>query len=1118
MSYSPSVYMDSPNRGRGGYNRGRGGGGRGRGAGYRGRGYSSAGNIQDGLIGEQGYVQSPNESRGGYVGNQMNRGQMRRGGIDMNRGRGEWGPNIRPNTNFINRNVPNYNENRQYGNQMTNQMPGNFHFNQAAFAGNAQMPQMPVHMPRNYPQDQIPPISAMMEGEEVEVTEVRYKIKHRNQPGFSTAQPPPSLIHQSFQQQCMENSSPGYDQMSHNISRCQSLQSVRAPFPRNNQRQRNTGQDSKGLFFSSAGDNTMARSRSAQNVDLSGQHKGARPKEIKSQRGRQRDYERREEKPIPHETSYNHGREEHAGSNENIYPSDERECHNRPYRGRGGRRGRGPRSYKRGATSNRSDEDVNDKHNTSEQGGGIKAIDIRTSQNVTVRARGTGRRRGSGRTTRGASVATSPCKDATVSDNESGDKTHTEETDDDAGEPAVARMLTRERGRSNFGKGSYRRGRSRYSGHTNYTQLRSDLPKKRQDSESSDVSSVSTIPEDFEASTIMPSATGDATRAGTEGIDSISIQTIRNRIFRYRRKLNEKKKQKNADPKEIADLQNIISDIEHVLQKRIKEEKESRATDNKDTAQAKKEYVVKEDDVKIYEHEKNDTFDNVSCSDDTASESSKPRIVYQRKHKFVSTSKKGTVSFRPKTKHKHTSSPAERLNTNCKDAMASKNKASLELDGNDEDMLGSENSDIEAKQQPQPASSKRPRKRRKKKPGFKQENARASGDTPDWQEKLEALCLSDTDEAQKIRGTRISTDLSSAKEKKTSLETEPLETNTKGKSKKTGRKAKTVDSAKRRDSDLNTEKQTTTVGKRNDRSTENVQQTVIDTERHDADVAARRLRSESSLSDSVTDAGPDEVEVFKYLVKDFNGEGCLTNLKESGGMFKNCGNVNEWFRRHSRKFLCFEKEKKIVKVCVFVRDASYCLDYITQKGCTKAGCPRYHICKNLLCGYCTFGDHCKFSHDSLDKHNFPISNQLGFCNLFDNRQILHILSLRFPHVCESWNNTGSCTDTVCCKLHICQRHVFGNCLEGDGCPFEHSLTTEQNQMVTKSYNMSNWNTKLFNRLIFVTKRGTMPDRGSVEEAYVAEEPHEAILDEGAVARPLHTRPGRRQRKIEKAGE
>ena len=62
------------------------------------------------------------------------------------------------------------------------------------------------------------------------------------------------------------------------------------------------------------------------------------------------------------------------------------------------------------------------------------------------------------------------------------------------------------------------------------------------------------------------------------------------------------------------------------------------------------------------------------------------------------------------------------------------------------------------------------------------------------------------------------------------------------------------------------------------------------------------------------------------------------------------------------------------------------------------------------------------------------------------------------------------TQRTCCELHICKQHVLGNCSADDGCPFEHSLTTMQNLMVTNAYHVSKWNTKLLFKLILVQRR------------------------------------------------
>ena len=143
-----------------------------------------------------------------------------------------------------------------------------------------------------------------------------------------------------------------------------------------------------------------------------------------------------------------------------------------------------------------------------------------------------------------------------------------------------------------------------------------------------------------------------------------------------------------------------------------------------------------------------------------------------------------------------------------------------------------------------------------------------------------------------------------------------------------------------------------------------------------------------------------------------NGRGTLQDIHSKCVLFKNLeGNSDEWFNKHSRKFAVFKKQASVIRINVCAKGAEYCLEYM-RNGCSKASCNRYHICRDFLGGYCSFGENCKFSHNTMDEHNLPISVSLGFYNVFSNAQIRKILALRFPQICESWNTDGRCEDTT----------------------------------------------------------------------------------------------------------
>ena len=435
----------------------------------------------------------------------------------------------------------------------------------------------------------------------------------------------------------------------------------------------------------------------------------------------------------------------------------------------------------------------------------------------------------------------------------------------------------------------------------------SDTPIARDGntSEPSDVSNLSTCTDNTETDS-RPDVADDPVRAGVRGIESISIQTLGNRLNRYKRTLNGLKKKENPNFVKIYKLQQEITQINIVFQRRIREEKGSK--------------LIKQNCQEVPESgERNTKYDEYNGA-------------------------------KSKMKQNHTS--ADTVKTVKQNNSAPKDMYTVNDCGMD---MGNMNEE-QKKQKPKQTENK--------------QNPKAS----------------------------------------------------------------------------------------------------IENEDHGTICQTNRTRSISTSLKRSMDADPDEIEVFKFIVKEMKGQCSLMDIQTKCSLFKEYqGSLDEWFKRHSRKFAIFKKNASVIEVKAYVKGAEYCLDYI-KNGCSKAGCNRYHICRNLLCGFCSFGEKCKFSHDTLDVHNGHISSLLGLNNVFSNEQVKQILSLRFPHVCESWNTDGMCADTTCCKLHICKKHVFGNCLEGNGCPFEHSLTTAQNLMVTDAYHMLKWNPKIFFKLIFVLKR------------------------------------------------
>ena len=1126
--------MDPGERGRGGYNRG--GRGRGRGQGYRGQG--RGGHRPEN---ERGYEELHGDPAGGSFRGQANRGGgfPQRGGRGGNRGgvgprpRGEGYQDI--NTDFQHgpRGPPMH---PPYGMSGPNMGPRPFDPNIRP-PPNIRGPANPQQMQMNFPPNQMPPISQMQDYDEVEIT---YRVKPRQNPPQqvpfqqqyqqqSFNSPPPPLLgnigpqnnnprrnprsqqvplQQQYQQPntsvppppLLENPGPQYSNQ-----RAGSMMDIRNSAADNFKRHGSREQLSRGESYQN-----LPRSSSVQNVGGMRGRGGSRQNQHILNRGRGRGGHPQQDRSYSQDNlNQRHFNDSNQGQRERMenqnYTSennldDSSAGRRNIVRGQRRRRGRGYRDNNRERNTEpiNDETEVNDKENED-----IQRNDRR------VRGRGGGRLRGRcpGRGRRGCNNNREHISDTKGSDKEN----ESEGEDENSGERSTVsirnnrrdRQTIRGRGRGRGGqfypRGSFR-GRFGYRGRHRPDML---VSRGRSNSESSDVSIVSTLTDTTETESV-PDAASDPTRAGVLGIQSISIQTLKNRLYRYKRKLTGFKKKENPDLDEIEKLQEEINEIDTVIQRRIREEKDSKSVKSNDTEEAVEEASDESDDGTVHQHSP----------------------VQQRRLKVVGSSKKGMVSFRPKTKLKGAKAsnkkPTGSVNTQRvpeEDIQSSSSDYCDLTESGDHDKKLEENS--------KPESAKTRRNRRRKKPDREPKTLEpTSKDVPDWQEMLEGLCSADpgirnaTNDESKGAKPKINRKQPEEEIPKIAKQHNEASQN-KGTEKDLGKNDKKLNKGRKKRDQIQKEK-----AQQADAQTANEG---IKPKCHN-----ERTRSGSSVSDSSIDADPDEIEVFKFIVKDMKGQGSIRDIQSKCSLLNRYqGNLDEWFKRHSRKFAIFKKETKIIKVCAYVKDAEYCLDYITRRGCSKDGCHRYHICKNLLCGLCSFGEKCKFSHNTNDEHNGRIQCQQDFKNVFNNEQIIDILSLRFPHVCESWNIEGSCPDTTCCKLHICRKHVFGDCLEGDGCPFEHSLTTVQNSMITDAYHMSKWVPKLFNKIIFVLKRppphviSNTPDGTFAGETNEGVETQEVLYsrrqcggietEELTVPRPaprpaprkLHTRPGRK---------
>ena len=132
-----------------------------------------------------------------------------------------------------------------------------------------------------------------------------------------------------------------------------------------------------------------------------------------------------------------------------------------------------------------------------------------------------------------------------------------------------------------------------------------------------------------------------------------------------------------------------------------------------------------------------------------------------------------------------------------------------------------------------------------------------------------------------------------------------------------------------------------------------------------------------------------------------------------------------------------------------------CLAYMNGACREGSACHRLHFCKEVLIdsskcpgNTCIYG----FSHDPFDKSNCKIIKS-KWKNIEDKTKIITAMSESFPRVCRP-NETKSCGNKDCKKLHICRYFLFDVCAN-KRCTLSHTLTDEHNMKVFKHYNMTN---------------------------------------------------------------
>ncbi|XP_052082754.1 uncharacterized protein LOC127720282 isoform X2 [Mytilus californianus] len=219
----------------------------------------------------------------------------------------------------------------------------------------------------------------------------------------------------------------------------------------------------------------------------------------------------------------------------------------------------------------------------------------------------------------------------------------------------------------------------------------------------------------------------------------------------------------------------------------------------------------------------------------------------------------------------------------------------------------------------------------------------------------------------------------------------------------------------------------------------------------------------------------DDIEVFKFLIKNFKGGCTFEDLLKSCNLFPHNSNICLWFKKHSRRFHVFWDGKAIVYIQPFFRDAKICANWNNKKHlgqCENSSCYFFHICRRFIRGNCKESN-CKLSHSFRSSHNRGLKDKLGIRE-FSEADIRIVLNCNSPSVCTDYIYNNGCkiqnSDKRCPYLHLCQTKIFRKC--EDPCKFQktHSITQFHNKWVLESFHMKGWEEERVLRTIYVPPR------------------------------------------------